>query len=151
MGVQGRGDVDEVMARDGGSVLSPELLQHTCAAVERTVLSSSLEDGLTCITDIQRVMLSSSHVCRSCRGWVICDPCQPQEKNISFFYSAVNWFPSRRICPWKAFYLGDTVFLLLLFHVQLILMQDLLIQKHSVLQAKKNYLCSVRFLHQDKL
>lgn len=68
MDVQGRGDVDEVMGRDGGSVLSPQFLQHACAAMESTVLSPSLEDGLTCITDSQRVMLSSSHVCRSCRG-----------------------------------------------------------------------------------
>lgn len=73
-------------------------------------------------------------------------------KSVSLFsYSAVGWFLSKRICPWKAFYLGDTVFLLLLFRVQLILMQHLLIQKHSVLQAKENYLYPVRFLHQDNL
>lgn len=89
VGLQGRGDVDEVVGC-GGSVLSPQLLQHTHAAMESSVLSPSLEDGLTCITDTQRVMLSSSHVCRSCRGWVICDPCQPQEKDISFSYSAVT-------------------------------------------------------------
>lgn len=72
------------------------------------------------VAGIQRMMLISSRVCRSGRGWVMCDPCQAQEKDIS--YSAVNWFPSRGICPWKAFCLGHTVFLLLLFHVQLILM-----------------------------
>lgn len=65
------------------------------------------------------------------------DPCQPQGKDISFPYFAVNLIPNRRVCPWKAFCLGETVSLLLLFHVKLILMQHLLIQKHSVLQAKK--------------
>lgn len=120
-----------------------------CSRGEHNVVSSSLEGGLMYVTGIQRMMLSSSCVCSCCWGWVISDPCQPQEQDIS--YSAVNWFLSRRICPWKAFCRGDTVFLLLLFHVQLILMQHLLIQKHSVLQAKKNYLYSVRFLHQDKL
>lgn len=107
--------------------------------------------GLTYVTGVQGMMLRSSHVCRSCRGLVIRDPCQPQGKDISFSYFAVNLLPDKRVCPWKAFYLGETVSVVLLFHVKLILMQHLLIQKHSVLQAKKSYLYSVKFLHQDKL
>lgn len=56
---------------------------------------------------------------------------------------------SRRVCPWKAFCLQEAVSLLLLFHVKLILMQHLLIRKHSVLQAKrKALLCQISTLGQ---
>lgn len=34
----GERDVDGVMGHDGGSVLSPELLQHTRAAMESTAM-----------------------------------------------------------------------------------------------------------------
>lgn len=101
---------------------------------ERTTLSPSLEGG--CIWP---------DVCYRCsegilfqpRGLVIPGPCQPQGKDLSLSYFAINLILNRRVCPWQAFYLGETVSLLLLFHVKLILMQHLLIQKHSVLQAKK--------------
>lgn len=94
---------------------------------------------------IQSMMLSSAVCAGVVEGGLDVTPASHRKKMSLFSYSAVSWFPSRRICPWKAFYLGDTGFLLLLFHVQLILMQHLLIQKHSVLQAKKklSLLCQI--------
>lgn len=69
---------------------------------------------------------------------------QPQREGYLFPLFCCQFTLSRRVCPWKAFCLGETVSLLLLFHVKLILMQHLLIQKHSVLQAKrKALLCQI--------
>lgn len=95
------------------------------------------------VISVQR-MIRSGHVCWSCRRLVVHDPCQLQGEGVSSYF-AVNLLPDRGVCPWKAFCLGETVSLVLLFHVKLILMQHLLIQKHSVLQAKKklSLLCQI--------
>lgn len=141
-GFTGRGDVNEV------PVLSPRTAHcgtrwQSWKAQYCLPFSKVMASGPVYIISVQR-MIRSGHVCWSCRRLVVHDPCQPKGKGISSYF-AVTLLPDRVVCPWKAFCLGETVSLVLLFHVKLILMQHLLIQKHSVLQAKKklSLLCQI--------
>ena len=94
--LQGRGDVGEVAGFLTVTLCYP-LSTADCSthlqSWESTILSPSLEGD--CVWPDIRYRCSEDdvtfgHVCRTCRGLVIGDPCQPQGKDISFSYFAVN-------------------------------------------------------------